>query len=677
MSQNNAKWIWYPGEFELWLNKRVASSRLQKGSVIPPFWRVDSCSMVSRFQKEITLEKPETVHVYAQGTFNVELHPGQYAYHPQRGIPLEPGTYAFTVTVFCADSFPAILVDGETVFSDESWQVSNGDTTWTQACGWTFRDKFQPPDRYRLSTVRVEPVGADAAGVYDFGREIMGYLRLEGLIGSGELRVVYGESYEEAMAEVDAYQTDALQLASPAAFHRFPIAKAFRYVRLTGSPCVQVERVAADSEYLDVPLRAAFSGGDPQLDRIWDTAQYTLFLNMREFLFDGIKRDRWVWCGDVAQSIHINAYSYADADINRRTLRLLVGRPPFTAHINHIMDYTFFWVIGLYDHYLYTGDTAFLREMYPRLQEVLAFCRGRANEDGLLEGRPEDWVFIDWADIDNAGIVSTEQILYVQALFCAADIAEALGDTVQAQAYRSLAGTLRETVFRMFWKDEYGGFIHSWKNGKPDGVVTRYPNLFALLYGWLDGRRRQMAVEQLVGTEVMPIGTPYMRLYELAALCAAGQKPLVLEEMRRYWGGMLDKGATTFWEAYDPDKSAVENYAMYGEPFGKSLCHAWGSGPVYLLGRYFLGVEPTKPGYAEYRVSPAPCGMGHMEGTVPTPQGDIRVEADAARIRVEGCRSPGRLILPDGRWTQSDGTVCAGGQVAIGPGETVEVTYVR
>ena len=68
MSQNNAKWIWYPGEFELWLNKRVASSRLQKGSVIPPFWRVDSCSMVSRFQKEITLEKPETVHVYAQGT---------------------------------------------------------------------------------------------------------------------------------------------------------------------------------------------------------------------------------------------------------------------------------------------------------------------------------------------------------------------------------------------------------------------------------------------------------------------------------------------------------------------------------------------------------------------------------------------------------------------------------
>jgi hypothetical protein len=30
---------------------------------------------------------------------------------------------------------------------------------------------------------------------------------------------------------------------------------------------------------------------------------------------------------------------------------------------------------------------------------------------------------------------------------------------------------------------------------------------------------------------------------------------------------------------------------MYGRPFGKSLCHAWGASPIYLLGKYYLGVN--------------------------------------------------------------------------------------
>ena len=64
---------------------------------------------------------------------------------------------------------------------------------------------------------------------------------------------------------------------------------------------------------------------------------------------------------------------------------------------------------------------------------------------------------------------------------------------------------------------------------------------------------------------------------------------------------------------------------MYGRPFGKSLCHAWGAGPVYLFGRYVLGVEPSKPGYAEYVVAPNLGGLDWVEGTVPTPRGPITV----------------------------------------------------
>lgn len=71
-----------------------------------------------------------------------------------------------------------------------------------------------------------------------------------------------------------------------------------------------------------------------------------------------------------------------------------------------------------------------------------------------------------------------------------------------------------------------------------------------------------------------------------------------------YWGGMLREGATSFWEKYVPTERGVQHLAMCGRPYGKSLCHAWGASPIYLIGRYFLGVKPLKPGYAEYEVRP-------------------------------------------------------------------------
>jgi hypothetical protein len=85
---------------------------------------------------------------------------------------------------------------------------------------------------------------------------------------------------------------------------------------------------------------------------------------------------------------------------------------------------------------------------------------------------------------------------------------------------------------------------------------------------------------------------------------------------------------------------------MYGRRFGKSLCHAWGASPVYLLGRYYLGVEPTAPGFAEYVVKPDLGGLEWMEGNVPTPSGSIHVSVRDGRVTVRGNRV-GRGVL---RW---------------------------
>ena len=136
-----------------------------------------------------------------------------------------------------------------------------------------------------------------------------------------------------------------------------------------------------------------------------------------------------------------------------------------------------------------------------------------------------------------------------------------------------------------------------------------------------------------------------MRFYELEALCAMGEQSYVLKEMKDYWGGMLKLGATSFWEEYNPTKKGDEHLAMYGRKFGKSLCHAWGASPLYLLGKYYLGVKPTSAGYATYTIEPILGGLQWMEGKVPTPNGEISIHCSTTQVKVRAKEGTGALRL--------------------------------
>ena len=139
-----------------------------------------------------------------------------------------------------------------------------------------------------------------------------------------------------------------------------------------------------------------------------------------------------------------------------------------------------------------------------------------------------------------------------------------------------------------------------------------------------------------------------MRFYELEALCMLGEQDRVMHEIKAYWGGMLREGATSFWEKYNPEEHGREKLAMYGRPYGKSLCHAWGASPIYLLGRYYLGVEPTKPGFEEYTVRPNLGVLDWMEGNVPTPFGTVNVKMNTSSVTVKSDGGRGTLIIGRG-----------------------------
>ena len=46
--------------------------------------------------------------------------------------------------------------------------------------------------------------------------------------------------------------------------------------------------------------------------------------------------------------------------------------------------------------------------------------------------------------------------------------------------------------------------------------------------------------------------SPYYNYYVIRAMAEMGHREEALKWIRQYWGGMVDEGATSFWEAYDP-----------------------------------------------------------------------------------------------------------------------------
>jgi alpha-L-rhamnosidase len=658
-----ATWIWYPGDYEIWLSNKMQNRRTDRGSFFPVFWKVDSHYPLMDFHKTFNLAKEEEVAIYAEGVYNVKLD-GQPLEGTPKTILVPAGKHKINVKVFNQQNVPAIYIVGKTIISDSSWLVTFEDkewidetgktsdisaTKWLNADSWNFNSPTNLPSVFKLPVRTQHPTKIERhkySMLIDFGKETFGFLKLHGLTGDGRVTVYYGESKEEALSEKGAVTLDRLQINSALKKDSVMVlTKAFRYVNIETTNSAHIDSVSMLYEYSNVQERGSFHCSDEVINKIYEVAKYTLHLNTREFFIDGIKRDRWIWSGDAYQSYLMNYYLFFDSPTVERTLMALRGKDPVTSHINTIMDYTFYWFLGISDYYRYTGNKNFIKQYYPRMQSLMEYCLGRRNSNGLLEGLPGDWIFIDWAaGLSKKGEVSFEQMLFARSLETMAVCAGIMSDSKDQERYQKLADDLKQKIFSIYWDENKHALVHSRVNGKPTENVTRYANMFGIFFNYFSEQQKQ-AVKQnvLLNDKIQKITTPYMHFYELEALCAMGEQGYVLNEIKSYWGGMLNLGATTFWEEYDPSKNGAEHYAMYGREFGKSLCHAWGASPIFLLGKYFLGVKPTSPGYSTYSIEPKLGGLEWMEGTIPTPAGNIEIYCSVKEIKVKGAAGTGVL----------------------------------
>lgn len=466
----------------------------------------------------------------------------------------------------------------------------------------------------------------------DFGRELHGGIQI--MVGRmksqtpARFRVRFGESVSEAMSDIggtkNATNDHAVrdQVVSVPWLGTLELGNTgFRFVRLDlkdKERSIPLVGLRAVSLMRDLDYRGSFRCSDERLNRIWQTGAYTVHLNMQDYLWDGIKRDRLVWIGDMHPETMTIFSVFGDHRIIPRSLDLIRDETPLPKWMNGISSYSMWWLLIHHEWYQYTADKAYLQQqrdyLVPLLKQLCA-CIDADNKEKMPAGR-----FLDWpSQADKQATHAGLHALLALTLDAGAELCEVLQEPAQAQACRDIAARLRRYT--------------------PEPGPSKQAAALMALAGLQDAGELNAQVMAVGGAARM---STFYGYYVLQARAQAGDIQGCLDCIRDYWGAMLDLGATSFWEDFDLawtenaariDELVPEgrkdihgdfgNYCYLG--FRHSLCHGWASGPTAWLSEHVLGIEVLEPGCRKVRIAPQLGNLAWAEGTYPTPLGLIRV----------------------------------------------------
>ena len=472
--------------------------------------------------------------------------------------------------------------------------------------------------------------------VVDFGREAVGYVELaiETEAQDGWLMLSYGES-------LDLKRLDALRIR-PGRHVWGPLGRrAFRWLGLTLHGADQPVRLSAvrlhETGY-PFPRAGSFTCSDPYLNAIWETGRRTVEACSQDHFEDCPGRRQALGSADLRVMSLVAYYAFGDARLTAKCLRQMArlqnrhGLFPGEGPVNNdrvLPDFCLWWIITLGEYWRYTGDDQLAAELFAPAMQVLAAFEREVDHVGLI-GRceREAWTtFIDDADIRIEGHSLGLNILFKAAMDAAAELAAALSRPVESDRWAQLAAGLTENMRSHGFDPERGLFADTYSDGQQRGFSEQV-NALAVVFGVAssDAREAPDIMERvLTADDIPPTTTPFMNLTVAEALFSVGADEQAVELIRDYWGEMMARGATTFWERFDLDSPRAVTPLRPDDPYRVSRCHGWGAGPTYLLPRYILGVTPAAPGFAAVRVAPQPAGLTHASGTVPTPQGPVSV----------------------------------------------------
>lgn len=338
----------------------------------------------------------------------------------------------------------------------------------------------------------------------------------------------------------------------------------------------------------------SLSGANKEMQDIYRVGLETLKECMQTVYEDGPKRDRRLWIGDLYLESIANTYSFKNHDLTKRCLYLLAslaaedGRlhanvfetpAPHPQYGSHTLDYSLIFNVALLEYVKATGDLETARDLWPvavnQVEWAKTFLDSRNIIDPDLNGPV--WLVFDW----RAGFDTTTSIqgLTIWALKASWELAGIIGTQDQVKEYPKLADSMKRAARKYQYDKKKGIFL----SGK-ESQVSCLSQVWMILSDVLNPKEARKALEAVFSnpSTVYP-GAPYAYHYLIEAMVRCGMHDEARDRLVQYWGGMVERGADTFWEVYDPEIPELSPYNFF--PLN-SYCHAWSCTPVYFIGKY-------------------------------------------------------------------------------------------
>ena len=450
----------------------------------------------------------------------------------------------------------------------------------------------------------------------DFGRHLAGYLSFRvsptGSVADSpvRLRLTFGEVPTDVAEPLYPYRgwisaawlpEEIVTIDDLPAAHRLARRHAFRYVK--------IEILAASRRFglrFDDVVAEAVTAARTEPDTLPDSwpewirqvdhvSQATLRDCLQTCFEDGPRRDRRLWVGDLRLQALANYVTFGANDVVKRCLYLFAGLPRSDGLVNGCvyerpvptyadtttLDYAALFCVTLQEYVEATGDIAAGLDLWPVATRQIDVLLSRLDADGLFVDNGETWCFIDWAfGLDKSA--ATHAVI-VFALRRMLRLSAMLGRTEANLRYEAAIGAMIHAARTLLFDASRG--VYTSGAARQVSCATQ---AWMVLAGVPESDGvAQAAIRNAMGdaSAIKPI-TPYLYHYIAEAMLSCGMHGDALELVHGYWGGMLDAGADTFWEAFDPEEPLT---SPYGDIHANSYCHAWSCSPTWLFRAQGLG----------------------------------------------------------------------------------------
>lgn len=478
----------------------------------------------------------------------------------------------------------------------------------------------------------------------DFGMEYNGGVQIicQDMMGkkNARLRIRFGESAMECMSDIgykgatnDHSVRDQVLLAPWVGILEYGHT-GYRFIRIDNCDEVTVSfmQIYGVYEHSGKDILGTFHSSDERLNRIWDVGVRTVYLNNNDLITDGIKRDRLVWIGDIHPEMLSLSTLYGRFAPIEKSLDFIKRQTPLPAWMNNIPTYSMWWMIILHDYYLRTGCMDYLAEQKEYLLGLLKQIDENISPEGeiLYTG-----YLLDWPTHEQPDEIPGVRALNVLAVQKAAKILAFLKEDCD----------LPEKILAKLAQKRY-----------PVADKKQVKAFECLAYG----EHTPETLRFLTQGGVKGFST-FMIYYILKSIVLCGGEDESVELLKKYYGGMLAMGATTFWEDFDidwtenatkitelPKRNKKDIHGDYGRycyvGFRHSFCHGWASGPIGYLSECVAGFNATEPG--KLTIHPHLGTLRYVKAKFPTPYGVVEVYHEKENGKtVTVCRAPREVAV--------------------------------